>query len=40
MYAAVQIDEPILQSRLIIAPCYAIHPRSRILLQCFKTLPQ
>ncbi|MBV8831433.1 MAG: recombinase family protein [Acidobacteriaceae bacterium] len=31
MYAAVQIDQPISQPRLIIAPCHAIHPGSRIL---------
>ena len=40
MYAAVQIDEPIFQPRLILAPCHAVHPGSRILLQCFETLPQ
>ena len=40
MYAAMQIDKPILQPRLVIEPCHAIHSGSRILLPCAKTLPQ
>ena len=40
MDAAVQIDQPIFQPRLILAPCHAIHSGSRILLQCVKTLPK
>src|SRR5450759_2182058 len=40
MYAAVQIGEPILQSRLILLPCNSVHPGSGFPLQSVKAVPQ
>ena len=34
MYAAVQIDKPILQPRLVIEPCHAIHPGRNLRAEC------
>src|SRR5512132_3309442 len=36
----VKISKPIFQSSLIVAPCHPVHPRSRILLQGFETIPE
>src|SRR5450759_2247112 len=40
MYTAVQIGEPILQTRLILLPCDSVHSGSSLPLQSVKAVPQ